>query len=198
MSRRSLPPALTAISQRIAHAAPLLSVARHFAVATPRRAPTSRAVRLFAGLVVTMLCGAAPAAFGEEIGSVNTNFRITGSDRVVIEAYDDPAVSGITCYVSRARTGGIKGTLGIAEDPTEASIACRQVGAVRFNVPLPQQTDVFSERMSLVFKTLHVVRVVDRKRNALVYLTYSDRIVSGSAKNSVTAVPVQGQTIPVK
>lgn len=65
------------------------------------------------------------AAHAEEIGSVNTNFHVTGSDRVVVEAYDDPQVQGVTCYVSRARTGGIKGTLGIAEDPTEASIACR-------------------------------------------------------------------------
>lgn len=162
------------------------------------RAFASAGATLIAGLAVAALCWIAPAAFAEELGSVNTNFRITGSDRVVVEAYDDPAVAGVTCYVSRARTGGIKGTLGIAEDPTEASIACRQVGALHFNAPLPQQTDVFSERLSLVFKTLHVVRVVDRKRNALVYLTYSDRIVSGSAKNSVTAVPVQGQTIPVK
>jgi CreA protein len=139
------------------------------------------------------------SAHGEEVASVNTNFRITGSDRVVVEAYDDPLVQGVTCYVSRARTGGIKGTLGIAEDPTEASIACRQVGAIHFTGPLKQQSDVFSERMSFVFKTLHVVRVVDPKRNTLVYLTYSDRIASGSAKNSVTAVPMPaGTTIPVK
>ncbi|ACR28109.1 CreA family protein [Burkholderia glumae] len=139
------------------------------------------------------------AAHAEEIASVNTNFRLTGSDRVVVEAYDDPLVQGVTCYVSRARKGGIKGSLGIAEDPTEASIACRQVGPIHFTQPLKQQTDVFNERLSFVFKTLHVVRVVDRKRNTLVYLTYSDRIVSGSAKNSVTAVPVpDGTPIPLK
>lgn len=118
---------------------------------------------------------------------------------MVVEAYDDPLVSGVTCYVSRARTGGIKGSLGIAEDPTEASIACRQVGPISFVQPVKQQTDVFGERMSFIFKTLHVVRVVDRKRNTLVYLTYSDRIVSGSAKNSVTAVPVPaGTPIPIR
>ena len=140
-----------------------------------------------------------PPAHSEEVASVNTNFRITGSDRVVVDAYDDPLVAGITCYVSRARTGGIKGTLGIAEDPTEASIACRQVGAVHFTGPLKQQSDVFTERMSLIFKTLHVVRVVDSKRNTLVYLTYSDRVATGSAKNSVTAVPMPaGTTIPVR
>jgi len=142
---------------------------------------------------------AAGAAHAEEIGSVSTNFRMTGSDKVVIEAYDDPLVEGVTCYVSRARTGGIKGTLGMAEDPAEASIACRQVGTLAFKGPVRQQDDAFSERMSLVFKTLHVVRVVDRKRNTLVYLTYSDRVVSGSPQNSVTAVPVPAATpIPVR
>jgi len=135
----------------------------------------------------------------EEIGSVSTNFRVTGSDKVVIEAYDDPQVDGITCYVSRARTGGIKGSLGMAEDPPEASIACRQVGPITFKGPVKAQEDVFSERMSILFKTLHVVRAVDRKRNTLVYLTYSDRIVSGSPQNAVTAVPVPaGTPIPVK
>jgi CreA protein len=138
-------------------------------------------------------------AHAEEVGSVNTNFHVTGSDRVVVEAYDDPQVQGVTCYVSRARTGGIKGTLGIAEDPTEASIACRQVGEIHFTGPLKQQADVFSAHMSLIFKTLHVVRIVDAKRNTLVYLTYSDRIATGSAKNSVSAVPMPaGTTIPLK
>ncbi|MFL6643620.1 MAG: CreA family protein [Paraburkholderia fungorum] len=138
-------------------------------------------------------------AHSEEVGSVNTNFRVTGSDRVVVEAYDDPLVQGVTCYVSRARTGGVKGTLGIAEDPTEASIACRQVSEIHFTGPVKKQADVFSVSMSLIFKSLHVVRVVDTKRNTLVYMTYSDRVVSGSAKNSVTAVAMPaGTTIPVK
>jgi CreA protein len=149
-----------------------------------------------------LACGLATllaVAHAEEIGSVSTNFRVTGSDKVVIEAYDDPQVDGVTCYVSRARTGGIKGTFGMAEDPPEASIACRQVGTIAFKGPLKAQEDVFSERMSILFKTLHVVRAVDRKRNTLVYLTYSDRIVSGSPQNAVTAVPVPaGTPIPVK
>jgi CreA protein len=162
-----------------------------------RLAPTLSAA-LTAAFTAALAC-ASGIAHAEQIGSVNTNFRMTGSDKVVVEAYDDPAVSGVTCYVSRARTGGVKGTLGIAEDPTEASIACRQVGPISFGAPLKQQADVFNERMSFLFKTLHVVRVVDTKRNALVYLTYSDRVVSGSAKNSVTAVPMPaGTTIPVR
>ncbi|QQX88483.1 CreA family protein [Cupriavidus necator] len=150
--------------------------------------------------VLAVAClAAASGAYAEEIGSVSTNFRMTGSDKVVIEAYDDPQVDGVTCYVSRARTGGIKGQLGMAEDPPEASIACRQVGTIAFKGPIRQQDNVFSERMSILFKALHVVRAVDRKRNTLVYLTYSDRIVSGSPQNSVTAVPVPaGTVIPVK
>jgi CreA protein len=139
------------------------------------------------------------SASAEQVASVNTNFHLGGSDRVVVEAYDDPIVSGVTCYVSRARTGGVKGTLGLAEDPTEASIACRQVGEIKFAGPVPQQDTIFAARLSIIFKTLHVVRVVDSKRNTLVYLTYSDRVVSGSAKNSVTAVPVVASLpIPVK
>ncbi|AOY96199.1 CREA signal peptide protein [Cupriavidus sp. USMAA2-4] len=156
-------------------------------------------MRTIASVLAAGFLLAAAAAQAEEIGSVSTNFRVTGSDKVVIEAYDDPQVAGVTCYVSRARTGGIKGTLGMAEDPPEASIACRQVGPIAFKAPLRQQDNVFSERMSILFKTLHVVRAVDRKRNTLVYLTYSDRIVSGSPQNSVTAVPVEAATpIPVK
>ncbi|SAK76481.1 creA protein [Caballeronia calidae] len=156
-----------------------------------------RSVLALAASLATFL--GAGLAHGEEIASVNTNFRFTGSDRVSVDAYDDPLVEGVTCYVSRARTGGVKGTLGIAEDPTEASIACRQVGPIKITQPLKQKTDVFSAGMSFIFKTLHVVRIVDTKRNTLVYLTYSDRIATGSPKNSVTAVPVPaGTTIPVK
>jgi CreA protein len=118
---------------------------------------------------------------------------------VVVKAYDDPKVSGITCYVSRARTGGIKGGLGLAEDKAEASIACRQVGPLAFPGALPHQEEVFSERMSILFKKLRIVRMVDEKRNALVYLTYSDRLIDGSPQNSVTAVPVdRAQKIPLK
>ncbi|WP_059411862.1 CreA family protein [Cupriavidus basilensis] len=155
--------------------------------------------KLAFALAAPALLALALPARAEEIGSVSTNFRITGSDKVVIEAYDDPVVAGVTCYVSRARTGGIKGSLGMAEDPAEASIACRQVGPISFKEPLRQQDNVFSERMSILFKALHVVRTVDRKRNTLVYLTYSDRIVSGSPQNSVTAVPVGADTpIPIR
>jgi CreA protein len=141
-----------------------------------------------------------PAA-AELIGEVNTAFRWLGKDdRVVMEAYDDPKVEGVTCYVSRARTGGFKGTVGVAEDRAEASIACRQVAdELTFKEKLPKQEDVFTERMSVLFKRLHVVRVVDQKRNTLVYLTYSDKLIDGSPQNAITAVPViRTSAIPLK
>jgi CreA protein len=159
------------------------------------RVSSVRPVAALALCIAASLAGCAR----EEIGSVNTTFRITGSDKVVIEAYDDPKVAGVTCYVSRAKTGGVKSWFGFAEDASEAAIACRQVGEIRFNGALPRQEDVFTERMSAMFKTLHVVRVLDHKRNTLVYMTYSDRIISGSPKNSVTAVPMPpGVTIPAE
>ena len=140
------------------------------------------------------------AANAEPIGDVDTAFKLIGPDhKVVVEAYDDPKVAGVTCYVSRAKTGGIKGALGVAEDKAEASIACRQVGPVSFSAPLPLKEEVFSERLSILFKRLRIVRMVDAKRNTLVYLTYSDRLIDGSPKNGVTAVAVpQTQKIPVR
>jgi CreA protein len=105
----------------------------------------------------------------------------------------------VTCYVSRAKTGGISGALGLAEDHAEASIACRQVGPISFAAPLAQQEEVFTERMSILFKKLRIVRMVDKSRNALVYLTYSDRLIEGSPMNAVTAVAVdRGVVIPLK
>lgn len=151
----------------------------------------------FTPLLLLPLCLAANA---QRIGEVDTVFKFIGPDhKIVVEAYDDPEVKGVTCYVSRAKTGGIKGGLGLAEDKAEASIACRQTGPISFPRPLKQQDEMFSERISLVFKRLRVVRMVDAPRNTLVYLTYSDRVIEGSPQNSVTAVPVDRATpIPVR
>ena len=150
-------------------------------------------------LAAAFLCSTFSAQ-AEQIGAVDTAFILIGPDhKIVVDAYDDPKVNGVTCYVSRAKTGGIKGGLGLAEDKSEASIACRQVGPISFPKPLQEQEEMFSERISLVFKKLRVVRMVDSKRNALVYLTYSDRVIEGSPQNSVTAVAVDRATvIPVK
>ncbi len=146
------------------------------------------------------LWAAAQAAGAEPIGEVDTVFQWIGPDhKIVVDAYDDPKVAGVTCYVSRAKTGGIKGGLGLAEDKAEASIACAQVGPIRIGQPLPKQEDMFTERISLVFKKLRVVRMVDTRRNALVYLTYSDRVIEGSPQNSVGVVAVDAETkIPLR
>ena len=151
-------------------------------------------------LLLPALALIAAAAQAEQIGEVDTVFKLIGPDhKIVVEAYDDPRVGGVTCHVSRAKTGGISGALGLAEDKAEASIACRQVGPITFDKPLPQQEEVFNERLSIMFKKLRIVRMVDKKRNTLVYLTYSDRLIDGSPKNSITAVPVdRSNPIPVK
>src|SRR5581483_10493426 len=141
--------------------------------------------------IALSLLALASGLHAEPIGEVNTVFKLIGPDhKIVVDAHDDPKVNGVTCYVSRAKTGGIKGALGVAEDKSEASIACRQVGPISFAKPLPAQEEVFNERISLVFKRLRIVRMVDKTRNALVYLTYSDRVIEGSPQNSITAVAV--------
>lgn len=139
-----------------------------------------------------------PCAQGEQIGEVSTAFVLIGPNhKVIVEAYDDPKVKGVTCYVSRAKTGGLKGAVGLAEDRAEAAIACRQVGPLSIASKLPEpQEEMFSERISPLFKKLRVVRIVDRKRNVLVYLTYSDKLIDGSPQNSVTAVPLGTVALP--
>lgn len=157
----------------------------------------TRQQRIAAVAIIGTLTAGARA---ETVGEVDTVFKLIGPDhKVVVDAWDDPKVGGVTCYVSRAKTGGISGAIGLAEDKAEASIACRQVGPISFDKPLPTQEEVFSERQSILFKKLRVVRMVDKKRNTLVYLTYSDRVIEGSPKNSVTAVAVdRSMAIPMK
>ncbi len=150
--------------------------------------------------ILSLALGGAPGVRAEPVGEVDTVFKFIGPDhKIVVDAHDDPKVAGVSCYVSRAKTGGIKGALGLAEDRSEASIACRQVGPISFKEALPMQEEMFSERISLVFKRIRVVRMVDRARNTLVYLTYSERVIEGSPQNSVTAVAVPRETpIPVR
>ncbi|RYX88463.1 MAG: hypothetical protein EOO28_36060 [Comamonadaceae bacterium] len=149
------------------------------------------------GASFLLACG----ANSEQIGEVDTVFILLGANhKIVVEAYDDPKVAGVTCYVSRAKTGGFKGMVGLAEDKAEASIACRQTGPISFKGDkVDKQEEMFSERISLVFKKLRVIRMVDKQRSTLVYLTYSDRVIEGSPQNSVTAVALPaGTVIPLK
>jgi len=144
-------------------------------------------------LACLLFCLFANGALADEIGSTNYRFKWLGpSDKIVVEAFDDPDVAGVTCYMSHARTGGIKGAIGLAEDPGEASIACRQVGPIDTSKldKLKHSEEVFSARASFIFKTTQVVRFWDPKRRALVYLVYTDRIIDGSPRNSISVVPV--------
>jgi CreA protein len=130
-------------------------------------------------------------------GKVSTRFRWLGpDDRIVVDGFDDPKVHGVACHISRAVTGGIKGGLGLAEDTSDASIACRQVGKIQIEGDLKDGEAVFDERRSLLFKQLHVVRFFDRGRNVLVYVSYSDRVIEGSPKNSISSVPIMGWVAP--
>ncbi|MBF0179321.1 MAG: CreA family protein [Magnetococcales bacterium] len=139
-----------------------------------------------------VLMGLLPAtAWCEVIGTVDTVFKMLGpDDKIVVEAFDDPKVEGVACHLSRAKKGGVSGGLGLAEDPSNASIACRQIGPVNIKETLKEGEEVFAKSTSLLFKTLHVVRFHDKKRNTLVYLVYSDKIIEGSPKNSISTVPI--------
>ena len=139
-----------------------------------------------------LLAMVAGAAATEEIGEVTTAIKILGANhRIVVEAFDDPKVEGVACFMSRARTGGISGSLGLAEDTSDASIDCVQTGPVKFREELEDGEEVFSRRASIMFKRIQVVRFFDRSRNTLVYLTYSDRLIDGSPKNSITSVAIR-------
>lgn len=146
---------------------------------------------LLTGLVAT-----APAMAEEStrIGTVSTTFRLLGrNDRIVVDRYDDPRVDGVSCYLSRAETGGVRGTLGLATDPNRFSIACRATGAVTLKADVPDNEVVFDEKASFFFKEIRVSRLFDKEKRVLVYLVWSTLSIGtdGSAFNSVTAVPLE-------
>jgi CreA protein len=130
-------------------------------------------------------------------GSISTKFRWLGpNDKIVIDGFDDPKVQGVACHISRAQTGGVKGGMGVAEDTSDASIACRQIGPIQLLGEIKNGERVFDEHRSLVFKTLQVVRFFDPERNVLVYVSYSDRVIEGSPKNSISTVPIMPWPTP--
>ncbi|HEX3350353.1 MAG TPA: CreA family protein [Acetobacteraceae bacterium] len=154
-------------------------------------------MRRIAAVALLLLVTPTLAADGPtRIGGVDTTFRLVGrNDRVVVDRYDDPRVDGVSCYVSRAETGGVKGSLGLATDPNRFSIACRATGPVAIKGKLPDNEVVFGERMSAFFKEVRVSRLYDKEKNVLVYLVWSTISVGtgGSAFNSVTAVPIEAK-----
>lgn len=131
------------------------------------------------------------SAHAEDVGCVTTAWKLLGANhKVCVSAFDDPKVPGVACHISQARTGGIKGTLGIAEDPSQFSIACRQIGPITLPAKLPREETVFSEDTSFLFKETRVSRIWDAKRNTLVYLAISRKVIEGAPANSVSSVPV--------
>jgi CreA protein len=139
---------------------------------------------------MALLCNAQASA--EDVGCTATTFRLFGAnDKVCVQAFDDPRVPGVSCHISQAKTGGVKGSFGVAEDPSRFAIACRQTGPITLPEKLPKEESVFSESTSLLFKDTKVVRMFDAKRNTLVYVAISRKIVNGSPMNSISTVPVE-------
>lgn len=143
-------------------------------------------------LCITLGLAARPAA-AEDIGCVDTAFQWLGPNHAVcVSAFDDPEIPGVACHVSQARKGGISGALGLTEEASEFSIACRQVGPIDLAKVknLAKPADVFSERTSIFFKKTRVKRMYDKTRNVLVYVAISTKLIDGSPSNSISSVPV--------
>lgn len=132
------------------------------------------------------------SASATEVGCVSTTWRVVNNDKVCVEAFKDPDISGITCHVSFAKTGGVKGAFGMAEDPSRFSLACRQTGPIVATKPIAVKSDtIFKEKTSIIFKSLNVNRFWDKENNTLVYLVTSTKVIDGSPYNSLSSVPLQ-------
>lgn len=142
---------------------------------------------VFAGVLSAWM---SPAA-AETVGCVTTAWKLIGANhRVCVEAFHDPAIAGVTCHVSQARTGGVSGSLGLAQDPSQFSLACRQTGPIQLPAKLPKDEEVFSEGTSILFKETRVVRMWDEANRTLVYLAISRRLIEGAPVNAISTVPV--------
>lgn len=143
-------------------------------------------------LLLSLLVVLPVAAQGQtRIDAINTNFRWLGpDDKIVVDRYDDPKVANVSCYLSRAETGGIKGGLGLAEDPSRFSIACRAVGPIAIPSALPKREVIGFASASLFFKTFQIHRSVDAEKNVLIYTVISTKLINGSPFNSISVVPV--------
>jgi len=115
---------------------------------------------------------------------------LTPNDKLATYGLDDPQVEGVACHFTVPEKGGVKGWLGVAEEVSDISLACRQIGPIRIKEKFAQGEDMFEQRRSLFFKKMQIVRGCDTKRNVLVYMVYSDRIIEGSPKNSTSSVPI--------
>ena len=141
-----------------------------------------------------LLCLLPLSAFGadDEVGCVTTAWKLLGANhKVCVSAFTDPDISGVACYISQAKTGGVSGSLGLAEDPSNFAISCSQIGPIEIPANLPKEANVFRESTSVFFKATRVTRIWDKNRNTLVYLAVSRRLVDGSPFNAISTVPVR-------
>ena len=139
-------------------------------------------------VALLLFCAAASA---EKIGCVTTEWKLLGANhKVCVESFADPLVPGVTCHVSQARTGGVSGSFGLAQDPSQFSLACRQTGPITLPDKLPKEATVFAEDTSIFFKETRVMRLWDEANRTLVYLAISRKLVDGAPANSISTVPV--------
>jgi CreA protein len=141
--------------------------------------------------LATLAVLAAAPVRADTVGCVTTAWKLIGSNhKVCVEAFRDPQVPGVTCHVSQARTGGVAGSFGLAQDPSEFSLACRQTGPISLPEKLGKEETVFSEDTSVLFKETRVVRMWDEKNRVLVYLAISRKLIEGAPANAISTVPV--------
>ena len=130
-------------------------------------------------------------AWADDIGCLDTTFKfLSPNDSVCVLAFEDSKVPGVTCHISQARKGGWASVVGLSEDPSRFSIACRQTGPITLPAKLPDQANVFSEKTSAFFKNTKVIRMYDKKHNTLIYLAISKRVIEGSPQNAISTVPI--------
>ena len=131
-------------------------------------------------------------ARADDLSCISTTFNVLSpNDKVCVTYFDDPKVPGVTCHVSQARKGGWGQPFGLNEDPSNFSLACRQVGPINVDIStLTDDEEVFTEKTSIIFKATRIYRMLDKKHNTLVYIGVSSRIVSGSPANSISSVPI--------
>jgi CreA protein len=148
------------------------------------------------GLVIALLALAAmwPAFAADEPDLIfrrSTVFKwVSPNDKLATYGVDDPEIDGVACHFTVPEKGGFKGWFGLAEEVSDISLACHQIAPIRFKTKMEQGEDMFSQRRSLFFKKMQIVRGCDVKRNVLVYMVYSDRLIDGSPKNSTASVPI--------
>ncbi len=147
-------------------------------------------MRHFILITAAALALAAPAQAQTRVDSINTNFRWLGpDDKIVVDRYDDPKVQNVSCYMSRAQTGGVSGGLGLAEDPSRFSIACRAVGPVSPPANLAKSEVIGFASASLFFKSFQIHRAIDPEKHVLIYTVVSTKLINGSPFNSISVVP---------